>query len=204
MGTDWRDNDPDVEPIVEIYQGDRMSYEKENAPRVGYDVKSGKKPVNIAGWYPKGFINNAHRKGYRLGFESSSDHWSTHISYCVALAERHDRAGILDALRRRHCYGATDDIIVSFKSGDHLMGDEFSTGQPPRLEMHVIGTGRLARIDILKDGDVVTTLKPGKAEYKGTWTDPKPAEGVHYYYIRVVQDDGELAWASPMWIDYRK
>ncbi len=29
MGTDWRDNDPKVEPIVEIYQGDRMSYEKE-------------------------------------------------------------------------------------------------------------------------------------------------------------------------------
>ncbi len=28
MGTDWRDNDPEVEPIVEIYQGDRMSYEK--------------------------------------------------------------------------------------------------------------------------------------------------------------------------------
>ena len=27
MGTDWRDNDPEVEPIVEIYQGDRMSYE---------------------------------------------------------------------------------------------------------------------------------------------------------------------------------
>jgi len=27
MGTDWRDNDPVVEPIVELYQGDRMSYE---------------------------------------------------------------------------------------------------------------------------------------------------------------------------------
>ncbi len=33
MGTDWRDNDPTVEPIVEIYQGDRNSYEMEEAPR---------------------------------------------------------------------------------------------------------------------------------------------------------------------------
>ncbi len=31
MGTDWRDNDPAVEPIVEIYQGDRMSYEMQGA-----------------------------------------------------------------------------------------------------------------------------------------------------------------------------
>ena len=33
MGTDWRDNDPLVEPVVEIYQGDRNNYECEGAPR---------------------------------------------------------------------------------------------------------------------------------------------------------------------------
>ena len=33
MGTDWRDNDPLVEPVVEIYQGDRNNYECEEAPR---------------------------------------------------------------------------------------------------------------------------------------------------------------------------
>ena len=33
MGTDWRDNDPEVEPIVEIYQGDRQNYEMPGAPR---------------------------------------------------------------------------------------------------------------------------------------------------------------------------
>ena len=30
------------------------------------------------------------------------------------------------------------------------------------------------------------------------------AAGVHYYYIRVLQADDEIAWASPMWIDYAK
>src|SRR5207247_1613614 len=67
MGTDWRENDPRVEPIVEIYQGDRMSYEHEAAPRAGYDPKSGKEPANVAGWYPKGFISNALGKGYKFG-----------------------------------------------------------------------------------------------------------------------------------------
>ena len=32
MGTDWRDNDPEVEPVVEIYQGHRQSYEHLGAP----------------------------------------------------------------------------------------------------------------------------------------------------------------------------
>lgn len=31
MGTDWRDNDRSLEPLVEIYQGDRMSYEHEES-----------------------------------------------------------------------------------------------------------------------------------------------------------------------------
>jgi hypothetical protein len=205
MGTDWRDNDPRVEPVVEIYQGDRMSYEMEGAPRAGYDPKTGRQPANIAGWFPAGFIDHALReKGYRLGFQSSSDHWSTHISYCVPLAERHDREAILDAMKKRHCYGATDDILLDVRSGGHLMGDEFKSADPPALELNVVGTGPIARIVVLKDSQVAATITPGKAEYKGAWTDPQPTAGVHYYYVRVEQADGQLAWASPLWIDYAK
>jgi hypothetical protein len=205
MGTDWRDNDPQVEPLVEIYQGDRMSYEYPGAPRSGYDPKGEKKPYQIGGWEPKGFVDLALKdKGYRLGFQSSSDHWSTHISFCVALAEKHDREGILDALKKRHVYAATDDIILDVRSGTHLMGDEFKATNAPALDVHVIGTAPIAQIDVLKDSEVVETIKPGKAEHKGTWTDPKPTAGVHYYYVRVQQEDGQLAWGSPLWVDYAK
>jgi hypothetical protein len=207
MGTDWRDNDPKIEPLVEIYQGDRNSYEMQEAPRAGYDPKSGKKPASLGGWQPKGFINLALAKGYRLGFESSSDHWSTHISYCVALAEKHDRAGILAALKQRHSYGATDNIIVDVRCGDHLMGDEFKTNKAPVLKVHVIGTAGIQGIDLLKDGEIVEVLRPanpGESVVKVEWEDPKPEAGVHYYYLRVRQMDEQLAWSSPMWIDYAK
>jgi len=205
MGTDWRDNDPQVEPIVEIYQGDRMSYEMEGAPRAGYDPKDKDKfPPNIAGWFPKGFINLPLQQGYRLGFQSSSDHWSTHISFCVALAKKHDRQGIVDALKKRHCYAATDDIILDVRSGSHVMGDEFKTTAAPRLDIAVVGTAPLARVEILRDSEVVHTFQPNKTELKETWTDPKPAAGIHYYYVRVQQARGELAWGSPMWIEYTK
>jgi hypothetical protein len=205
MGTDWRDNDPKVEPIVEIYQGDRNSYEYEEAPRAGYDPKGDKKPFSLGGWQPKGFLDHAMReKGYRFGFQSSSDHWSTHISFCVAIAERHDREGIMEALKNRRCYAATDNIVADVRSGTHVMGEEFKTDRPPSLKLTFVGTGPIARIDILRDHKVIETIKPGKAEYSGEWTDPKPEAGTHYYYVRLTQVDGQLVWTSPMWIDFAK
>jgi hypothetical protein len=200
MGTDWRDNDPELEPVVEIYQGDRMSQEYPDAPRAGHDPEGGEKPANLGGWHPDGFISVALQKGYRLGFQSSSDHWSTHISYCMVLAESHDRQGIAKALRQRHCYGATDHIILEVRSGPHLMGDEFQAAEAPSLQIAVIGTAKLAKVDILRDSEVVATLRPAGNEFRGKWTDPVPRAGTHYYYVRVMQHDGELAWGSPMWI----
>ena len=72
MGTDWRDNDAKVEPIVEIYQGCRQNYEMPGAPR------SNTAEHSLGGWRPLGFVSLALKKGYRLGFQSSSDHGSTH------------------------------------------------------------------------------------------------------------------------------
>src|SRR6185369_12427714 len=60
QGTDWRDNDPKYEPFVEIYQGDRQSYEYAGAP------KSGSEGNSVSGYEPAGFIWNAFAKGYRL------------------------------------------------------------------------------------------------------------------------------------------
>jgi hypothetical protein len=201
MGTDWRDNDPVVEPLVEIYQGDRMSYEIQGAPRAGYDPSTGKEPANIGGWRPLGFLDNALRgKGYRLSFEASSDHWSTHISYSIAVAEKHDRAGIVAALGKRHCYGATDNIIVDVRCGEHVMGDAFAVKESPTFDIHVMGTAPLARVDVLKDSKVVHSFTSDGPEFKGTWKDPASA-GSHYYYVRVVQKDGELAWGSPLWTE---
>jgi hypothetical protein len=204
MGTDWRDNDAAVEPVVEIYQGDRMSYEMEGAPRAGFDPQTKKLPANIAGWYPKGFVNNALDKGYRLGFQASSDHWSTHISYFMVLAKKHNRNSILDAIKKRHVYGATDNIVVDVRSGAFLMGDEFKTKAAPTLQIHVIGANDLAKIDIIRDSKVLATLKPQGRGYKTDWTDPQPVPGIHSYYIRVLQRNNEIAWSSPMWINLEK
>jgi hypothetical protein len=199
MGTDWRDNDPEVEPVVEIYQGHRHNYETLGAPRAPTEA------TQIGGYQPAGFIWNALRKGYRLGFESSSDHIATHWSYGVVLAANRSRAALIEALRQRHCYAATDNIILDVHSGEHLMGDVFETSSRPALSIAVQGTAPIARLHVIRDNAYVLSTEPRRPQVEFRYTDEaaRPGES-HYYYVRVEQADNNLAWASPMWITYRK
>jgi len=197
MGTDWRDNDPKAEPVVEIYQGDRNSYEALGAPRVAR-----KQSEAIGGWKPLGMVWNALAMGYRMGFQSSSDHWSTHISYAIALAEDRTRPAILDAFRQRHCYAATDDILMDVRMGEHLMGDEFvhDRRSKPTLYVRIHGTAPLARVDVIKDFVHVYSIEPKAQSVEFRWTDFDLRPGVSWYYVRTVQTDTQVAWSSPIWV----
>jgi hypothetical protein len=198
MGTDWRDNDPLAEPFVEIFQGHRNSYEHLGAPRVAR-----RETEAIGGFQPYGMIWNALAMQYKLGFQASSDHISTHISYGIALAESPTRAAILDAFKRRHCYAATDNILLDVRSGDHLMGDEFTADGPVSLKVLVHGTRRVARVDVIKDFVYVYSTEPRSDRVSFEWTDAERRPGgLSWYYVRAIQDDGELAWASPFWVRF--
>ena len=94
---------------------------------------------SIGGWRPKGFVNLALAKGYKLGFQASSDHISTHQSYANVLATENTREAIVDALRKRHVYASTEQIVADVRSGPYLMGDIFSTDEAPSLHVR---TGR--------------------------------------------------------------
>jgi hypothetical protein len=210
MGTDWRDNDPQVEPIVEIYQGLRHSYEHEGAPATA------KGPADaIGGFRPAGFVWNALMKGHRFGFQSSSDHYSAHISYAIVWAEDASREAILDGFKRRHCYAANDNIILDVRCGEQMMGDMFSLNKKPTLDITVIGTQPIYRLSVMRGvgsdaPQYVFDTKPDKREVKISWTDEEPRWGrTNYYYVRVEQvrpkgGYGALAWASPMWIALEK
>jgi hypothetical protein len=197
MGTDWRDNDPDSEPVVEIYQGDRQNYEMPDAPRSNNEKDS------IGGWRPKGFVNLALEKGYKLSFEASSDHVSTHMSYSNLLATDATREAALDAFKKRHVYGATDHILAEFTAGPHMMGDAFTASAAPQFHVKLTGTAPFAKVHIIKDNKYVYAAEPGKARVDFTWRDTSPEPGkTSYFYVRGEQQDGEIVWVSPMWITW--
>jgi hypothetical protein len=144
---------------------------------------------------------NALVKGYRLGFESSSDHLSTHASYAVALVEKPGRDALLAAFRARRCYAATDNIVLVVKCADHLMGEEFTLAEKPTLEIHALGTSPIVKLDVVRNNRYVYSATPDADTLDLRWTDVDPSPGtMSYYYVRIQQVDGNLAWSSPMWI----
>jgi hypothetical protein len=111
-------------------------------------------------------------------------------------------AAILDAIRKRHTYGATDNLVVEVWANGHFMGDEFKTGDLPELELKALATDKISRIDLVRNNQYIYTTSPLKQKVDIKFTDREPKEGVNYYYFRIQQDDGEVAWASPVWINY--
>src|SRR5260370_7472200 len=154
MGTDWRDNDPLAEPVVEIYQGDRQNFEKAEWPRANSEKDS------IGGWRAKGCVDLALGMGYKLSFEASSDHVSTHMSYGNLFVAEPTRAAVLDAFKKRHIYAATDNILADVRSGTHMMGDAFSSATPVSLQVKLEGTGEFAKVVIVKDDPYVYSTYP--------------------------------------------
>jgi len=198
MGTDWRDFDPVAEPVVELYQGCRQNYEYLGAPR-----SATKAEESIGGWQPAGFVWEAFKRGVKLGYQASSDHISTHISYGMVFVERPTRQDILNAFKRRHSYAATDNILLIVTCGEHLMGDEFTLKKPSIFDIYVVGTAPIARLHIIKDFKYVYTTEPKQREVKLRWQDNDiERDKISWYYVRVEQEDGQLAWSSPMWIRY--
>ena len=201
MGTDWRDNDPAVEPLVEIYQGDRVSAEYEGAPKAAYTGNPASAP---GGFRPAGYVWNAWAKGYKLGTQSSSDHLSTHISYACIIATEYTRQGLLDAMRKRHSYGATDNIILDYRletgGREYLQGDIVRASGDFRLSVKVIGTRPVRQIDIIRSNRFIHTVQPMQKEVSFTFADSQPQPGESYYYVRVMQVDDQMAWSSPIWI----
>lgn len=217
-GTDWRDNDPGVESVMEIYQGMRDSYEYPGSPRPfalfslpdkGLPVPRASSAPESPSFKPLGFAWNALDKGYKLGFIASSDHISTHVSYACVLAEDLSRESLADAIRNRRTYAATDNIVLDIRyegsDGPHLMGSIIASKTPLKISAKVLGTGEILQIDIIKNSAIVHTYKPGQPSALVEYVDPAPSERKdNYYYVRLMQKDGNMAWSSPVWVTYER
>lgn len=203
MGTDWRDNDPAVDPIVEIWEGSRTSVEHEGAPL----APSAQRTELWAGGYkPLGFVWNAWAKGYKIGVQASSDHVSTHLSYTMVIAENSTRDALVEAMRKRHTYAATRNILLDYRvsvGGQlYLQGDDLTAHSLPEIKAHIVGAGPLKTVVIVRDNQYIYSINPKGTSFDLTYREPSLSPGQHYYYVRLEQQDRNMAWSSPVWIDY--
>ena len=166
------------------------------APRANSAADTISPPFEDAGYVSHALLD----KGYKLGFEASSDHISTHISFTNIWATAPTRAGILDAMRQRHLYGSTDNIVADFRSGTHFMGDSFTTSSAPIFSVRLWGTAPFQSVVVVKDNNVVYSTSGDRA-LAFSWQDQTATKGkTSYYYVRGLQTDGQVVWVSPMWV----
>jgi hypothetical protein len=118
-------------------------------------------------------------------------------------AAHRTRESVFGALYDRRVYATSGDrIILRFCADGHPMGSEYETDKPPVLELSAVGTSTIARAEIKKQCRVVHSVQPASKSIRCQWSDPDFAsDQPSYYYARVVQDNGEEAVSSPIWVN---
>jgi len=192
--TDWTFHDETAQPVAEIFQV-RGSYEYKGTPREAR--RSTPKP----GY----FLQDAWARGIVIGVIASPDHGGGMGKACVFAPEL-SREAILDALRARHCFGTTAArIFLDVRVNGHLMGEKLTQPTPESVtvEINVECPAPIDRVEVCRNNRFIYTKKPQAKAARLTFVDREPPRGRVYYYVRVIQTDGEIAWSSPVWFGAR-
>jgi len=80
------------------------------------------------------------------------------------------------------------------------MGDIFDSSAQPRLIVKAMGTAAIEQIDVIKNNTYIYKVNPKAKEASFEYVDLAAQPGENYYYVRVQQADGQLAWSSPIWV----
>jgi hypothetical protein len=82
------------------------------------------------------------------------------------------------------------------------MGAEYGTLDHPTIVVEVHGTAPIVHLEIIRNDRILLTTSTNRLNASFTWVDRCPVSGESFYYLRVTQADGALAWSSPIWVTY--
>lgn len=184
----------------------------------------GDTPRGVSDRYRSLGVRDALNRGFHVGIVASADGHDGHPGNAQSPGVKHHHLfhhcgsglvgvlsdelcgdSIFDALYARRCYGTSGvPIGLEFEIAGQPMG---SVLPPERVGIPVIkmacrGTNGLREVRIVRDGQVVNRrLFAGERNCEMEWADEDyDTSTSSYYYVRVVQQDYESAWSSPIWI----
>jgi hypothetical protein len=205
VATNWHyPPDPELEPVTEVVSIHGVS-EAPDAPAV------------VRGAFDGNFVRDVLGRGYRLGFIGSGDghdghpglaHLGGHYptgGLAAILSEERTPEGILEALRARRVYATSGPrIVLRFALGGARMGSIARAAElapSASLYVHAIGTAPIAAVEVIRSGTVSDRYSAGgQLEVEATAAVDGLKAG-EFVYVRVEQEDGGLAWSSPVFID---
>ena len=149
---DWDFYDERFSRLVEVFQACRGNYESDNCFRQYSD-----------GTATGTFMLDGLERGHRFGLIASSDHGHG-ASYVGVLASSLSRGDVFEGLYARRTFAATTrDVVVDLRLGEHLMGEEVtwpSATQAREFTVHAQAYADIARLDLVRDGRVVHSVRP--------------------------------------------
>lgn len=221
---DWRFHDPEKERLVEIYSiwgcSERDSSGQSGCmsePHTGWQPSGFVQRALSLGWRV-GFTADGDDHTGHPGDMTIRPRGQTG-GLTAVYAEENTREAIWDALRKRRCYATTGErMILDFSLDGNPMGSEINISSNPErangrtLKVRVFGTAPIQRIDIVRNNVDVHTVTPAELDSEFEWTDTDSLEDVNlaptehspvpftFYYLRVTQENGQVGWASPIWV----
>jgi hypothetical protein len=217
----WRQHDPAVERVVEIYSCWGAN-DQRNSPLIPDWIRQ--RDAAESG-PPAMTANDILRSGAHVGFTGGGDCHEGHCGFSsddlsgqghtphtfaavllyrsgmtAAAMPTLDRPSLLSALRNRRTYASTGArIVLEFSAGALPMG---AVGEADRVRCRaaIHAVQPIASIEMIRDGVAVWSAQDCGLDTTIDWTDPESMAGEHYYYLHVVQVDGEMAWSSPIWV----
>jgi hypothetical protein len=164
--------------------------------------------------------NSGLEKGHKIGFVGGADshHGRPGQTNCpskynilprreglaAVYAKNLLRKDIYTGLKTRSCYATSGErILVEFSINGVQMGNELQLkGKQTKLAISgtVAGTTTIRKIELIKNGKI-TESRQGMNQIERLYVEEiKQGKQTDYYYMRVVQADGEIAWGSPIWV----
>jgi hypothetical protein len=156
------------------------------------------------------FLQAGLAKGLRFGVIASSDNhdshpgrsgWGRYPGGLVAfVAEELTREAIWQALWNRQVYATSlERIYLEFTIDDETIGGEVRANGAVRVRYLVIGQTDNLEVLLIRNNEEhrVDETESGVVEVEFEET---PPAGESFYYLRVVQDNGERAWSTPIWV----
>jgi hypothetical protein len=146
------------------------------------------------------------------GVEIEPPHIAALPGMTAIIAEKLDRKSLIKAMKARKCYAVSQDrILLSGTINDKAFGTKLEkTAEPVKLKALIAAKTDIEKIEIIRNGEVLHTIKPeswhANIEYidndnlEKTALDSKYIAKFVYYYIRVTCQGGAQAWSSPVWM----
>ena len=207
MWLDWDCHAPGLEPVMEIYSIWGSGEKRGTDMWILREMSGGAQEAWARG-YKIGVIGGSDTHtglpGRSLPHADRDDFLIFKGGYAAVWAKELTRKAIFEALKARCCYATTGTrIILETFLGTHPMGSEVpwpEKAQPRQLRVNVWGTDDLSSVTVVKNNVDVRTFEPGAGEAQLVWEDKEQARESDYYYVRVIQHDGNRAWSSPIWL----